>query len=499
MTPELAAAVRVHEEGVPESALAGVPRAPRSRVPLREPLREPRATAEAQPPLTLSQRESRYRRLLAGADVLATSGSLLLLSSVLVPGERVLAAIVAVPLVILLFKVAGLYDRDQRRITPSTLDEAPVLFQATGLYTLAVAILHPAVLGSDLDGRAVGVVWAATFAAVVAARVAARCIAGYAVGVERCLVIAEQQRADWIRDKVSASHAHASIVATIAWDGEGVRRIDAADFRHIVEELHVHRIIIAPETTESAEAVELIRSAKAAGAQVSVLPRIFEVVGTAVTLEDVEGMAMFAVPPFGLARSSRMLKRGFDLVGACLGLLFLSPLILLIALSIRLDTRGPVFFRQVRVGRDGRHFRILKFRSMVIGADEEKDGLRDLNEVGDGMFKVSDDPRVTRVGSVLRATSLDELPQLFNVLRGDMSLVGPRPLVVDEDAQVVGLARSRLHITPGMTGTWQVLGARAPMQEMVGMDYVYVANWSLWLDMKLLVRTARHVLRGGNV
>ena len=115
------------------------------------------------------------------------------------------------------------------------------------------------------------------------------------------------------------------------------------------------------------------------------------------------------------------------------------------------------------------------------------------------MFKVTDDPRVTRVGSLLRRTSLDELPQVFNVLRGEMSLVGPRPLVTDEDAQVLGLDRSRLHLTPGMTGPWQVLGARVPMQEMVGIDYLYVANWSLWLDLKLLLRTVRHVLRHGNV
>ena len=127
-------------------------------------------------------------------------------------------------------------------------------------------------------------------------------------------------------------------------------------------------------------------------------------------------------------------------------------MIVAIALAIRIDSRGPVFFRQVRVGRDGRHFRIFKFRSMVVDAEKRKDELRELNEAGDGLFKITDDPRITRVGGFLRRTSLDELPQLFNVLRGEMSLVGPRPLVVDEDAQVLGLDRSRLHLTPGMTG-----------------------------------------------
>ena len=154
----------------------------------------------------------------------------------------------------------------------------------------------------------------------------------------------------------------------------------------------------------------------------------------------------------------------------------------------------------MRVGRDGQHFQIFKFRSMVVGADEQKDALRGLNEVGDGMFKITDDPRVTRVGKLLRRTSLDELPQLFNVLRGEMSLVGPRPLVTDEDAQVLGLDRSRLHLTPGMTGPWQVLGSSRPdAARWSGIDYLYVASWSLWLDVKLLLRTVTHVPRSGNV
>ena len=174
-------------------------------------------------------------------------------------------------------------------------------------------------------------------------------------------------------------------------------------------------------------------------------------------------------------------------------------MIIAIALAIRIDSRGPVFFRQVRVGRDGKHFRIYKFRSMVVDAETRKEQLRELNEAGHGLFKITNDPRITRVGGLLRNTSLDELPQVFNVLRGEMSLVGPRPLVVDEDAQVLGLDRSRLHLTPGMTGPWQVLGSRVPMKEMVGIDYLYVANWSLWVDLKVMLRTVRHVARRGNV
>jgi lipopolysaccharide/colanic/teichoic acid biosynthesis glycosyltransferase len=165
-----------------------------------------------------------------------------------------------------------------------------------------------------------------------------------------------------------------------------------------------------------------------------------------------------------------------------------------IALLIRLDSKGPVFFRQERVGQDGERFGLFKFRSMIPDAEARKASLRHLNEAS-GLFKIADDPRITRVGKVLRRTSLDELPQLLNVLRGEMSLVGPRPLVVDEDAMISGLDRSRLHLTPGMTGHWQILGsARVPLEEMVGIDYLYVANWSLWTDVKILLRTIPFVL-----
>jgi lipopolysaccharide/colanic/teichoic acid biosynthesis glycosyltransferase len=204
---------------------------------------------------------------------------------------------------------------------------------------------------------------------------------------------------------------------------------------------------------------------------------------------------MLGVRRFGLTRSSRAIKRGFDLAAAALGVIATSPILLTAALAIRVESRGPVFFRQTRIGKDGRPFKIWKFRSMVVDAEEAKADIHHLNEAGHGLFKVPEDPRVTRVGRVLRKTSLDELPQLFNVLSGEMSLVGPRPLITEEDAQVVGHHRTRLHLTPGMTGPWQVLGpTRVPLDEMVGIDYLYIANWSLWLDVKILLRTVPHVL-----
>jgi lipopolysaccharide/colanic/teichoic acid biosynthesis glycosyltransferase len=171
------------------------------------------------------------------------------------------------------------------------------------------------------------------------------------------------------------------------------------------------------------------------------------------------------------------------------------PIMVVLAALIQADSPGPVLFRQTRIGRDGKPFKMLKFRTMVDGADELKQALRDQSELP-GLFKIADDPRVTRIGRFLRQTSLDEAPQLLNVVRGDMSLVGPRPLVVDEDRRITGLDRRRLHLTPGMTGRWQTVGgARPPLTEMVKIDYLYVANWSLWEDIKILVQTVGFVMR----
>jgi lipopolysaccharide/colanic/teichoic acid biosynthesis glycosyltransferase len=185
----------------------------------------------------------------------------------------------------------------------------------------------------------------------------------------------------------------------------------------------------------------------------------------------------------------------FDVLGASLGLLAVSPLLLVIAVAVKLEDGGPVFFRQQRVGRHGQRFLMLKFRTMIPNADALKDSLRERNEAKDGLFKIAADPRITRVGRLLRSSALDELPQLWNIFSGEMSLVGPRPLVVDEDERVEGWHRRRLELMPGMTGPWQILGpSRVPLKEMVAIDYLYVANWSLWTDVKILLRTIPHVI-----
>ena len=427
--------------------------------------------------------------MLALADISSVSLAVVVVLNIFGKHHLAVAGVAGAAVILVLFKAAGLYDRDDLRLVHSTLDEVPVLAQLTALFALGIAGVHDIAFAGTLATNQIAVVWVASFVAIVSGRVLARWVARRTSPVERCLVIGEPEQVDRIREKLAASQAHASVIAALPLGGEEVEDIDWFDspgaIQQLVSELNVHRIIIAPTTTDTKGVVDLIRMAKALGVRVSVLPRMFEVVGSAVEFEDVDGMTILAVRRFGLSRSSRLLKRAFDIVTASISLTVISPLIAGIALSIWLDSKGPILFRQTRVGRDGRHFRIFKFRSMIADADAQKEALRSLNEAGQGLFKVTNDPRVTRVGRFLRRTSLDELPQFLNVLRGEMSLVGPRPLVIDEDAQVLGFDRSRLHLTPGMTGPWQILGSRVPMQEMVGIDYLYVANWSLWLDLKV--------------
>ena len=436
-------------------------------------------------------REGLYRRTLAVAD--ATAAVLVVVAVLpLLVNDAVLAlGVVAAPAIILISKICGLYERDELVLNKTTLDEAPRLLQMAAIYTLLLWLVHDGFTAVELDASDVLIVWGATFALLVGLRGFSRWAVRSSVPPERCLVAGPANSIAVVRQKLRESRVNAEVVAAVPVD---LHSSDALPFEELVARHNVHRVIIAPASAQGGETLSMIRRAKHAGVRVSVLPHLLEVVGSSVEFDHLDGLTMLGVRRFGLSRSSRVLKRAFDLAGSTLALICVAPFMLAIAFAIRLDSGGPVLFRQTRVGKGGRHFRMLKFRSMASDAEERKESLRHLNQAA-GLFKIHDDPRVTRVGRVLRRLSLDELPQLFNVWRGEMSLVGPRPLVLDEDAKVLGLDRSRLTLTPGMTGHWQVLGSsRIPMSEMVGIDYLYVANWTLWTDVKILLRTVPYVL-----
>jgi exopolysaccharide biosynthesis polyprenyl glycosylphosphotransferase len=259
--------------------------------------------------------------------------------------------------------------------------------------------------------------------------------------------------------------------------------------------------MLAPAPSESRGRGDLACELSELGVHVDIVPSWSDVIGARLQLHEMEGMPLLTLPRPSLSRSSMRLKRALDLAFGVTTLVLLSPLLLASALAIKLDSPGPVLFRQRRIGKGNRPFEVYKFRSMSADADARKDEVAQLNFHGgandNGMFKIREDPRVTRVGRILRRYSLDELPQLFNILRGQMSLVGPRPLIENEDRQIEGRLRRRLDLTPGLTGLWQAHGrSEIPFEEMVNLDYLYVTNWSLWGDIKLLMRTFAVVTRG---
>jgi exopolysaccharide biosynthesis polyprenyl glycosylphosphotransferase len=454
----------------------------------------PAALTEGASSTDLLVREGRSRRTLAAADALAGGAALTLIIGVGADAGIGLWILVAMAAIVFVNKLGGLYERDEVVLRKSTLDEAPALIQISGLFALIAWLGHYRILpGTNLGPNEILQLWAGTLVALLGGRMTARALVRRVAEPERCIVIGSRDSIATVRRKLASASVHAQVVAALPLDDERTE-VDPDTFRLTAWEHRAHRAIIAPVGCDGADTLDVVRIAKGAGLRVSLLPRLCEVVGSSVEFDDVEGLTMLGVRRFGLTRSSILLKRAFDLAGATLMLVAVAPVMAAAALAVRLDSRGPVFFRQTRVGRDGKHFGIYKFRSMGVDAEALKADLRHLNET-EGLFKIAEDPRVTRIGRLLRRTSLDELPQLFNVWRGEMSLVGPRPLVVDEDAKVEGLDRARLHLTPGMTGHWQILGsARIPLDEMVGIDYLYVANWTLWTDLKILLRTLPYVV-----
>jgi len=265
----------------------------------------------------------------------------------------------------------------------------------------------------------------------------------------------------------------------------------------LIEEEAVDEVIITLPWMYHRKIMSIVRECERRQVSARIVPDLFQLSLSHVDVDDLGGVPLIGVREVGFGRGALLIKRGMDVVGAVIGLTLGAPLLALIALAIRLDSPGPIVFRQTRVGRGGRHFEMYKFRSMREGAEEELERLRELSESDGPIFKMRDDPRMTRVGRFLRRTSLDELPQLWNVLRGEMSLVGPRPPLPVEVSRYMEWHKRRLEVRPGMTGLWQVSGrSLLSFDDMVLLDIYYIENWSLWLDFKILLRTVPKVLFG---
>ena len=450
------------------------------------------------------RRDSMRRRALAAADVLALLGAYGVLWLLAPPPNSVthdLVLLVALPLWVVLNKSLRLYDRDANVVHQSTLNELPKLFHSLSLGASLAFLLGPLVPGVTIHRTQVIVWWLAALVLTPTLRSAARELVRRRTTPERLLLVGTGQVAALVARKIESHPEYGSeLVGYVHADGDHrhaeamgeLRCLGAlSDFERVCREADVERVIVAFSSAQHERLLDVIRISKRLRVKISVVPRLFEVIGSGVEIDQVEGMTLLGIRGLTRTTSTLALKRGMDIVGASLGLIVLSPLLALVALAIKLTSPGPVLFLQPRVGRANEVFRMWKFRTMVQGAHRMQADLAHLNEMeGGAMFKIADDPRVTSVGRILRRASLDELPQLWNVLRGEMSLVGPRPLVPAENDHVIGWHRTRLDLTPGLTGPWQVMGRNAiPFQEMVKLDYLYVTDWSLWSDIKLLVRT----------
>jgi exopolysaccharide biosynthesis polyprenyl glycosylphosphotransferase len=437
------------------------------------------------------RRDSLRRRLLALADLVAATGAAVIC---LPSGSAVFWAAAFLPAWILLAKAIGNYDRDHRAIRQVTMDEMPQLLAWAALGSLALTAFLSLTPVGALAGSVTIKLFVASAVGVVLLRGAVRVLWHSLSPAERAVVIGSEADAGSIERKLPLAGAKVEVVRTVS-PPAAPPSADQRDRWFGELTAGVERIIVAPQVPE-----DVIGDLRVLCRERQVkLTAISSLQGRALPaprITEVADMPMLEFDTWDVSRSTIILKRTFDLVFSAALLTMLAPLFLAIAIAIKLDSRGPVFFKQLRAGIRGEPFRIVKFRTMVEGADERISEVVQLDELEQPMFKLRDDPRVTRVGRVLRRLSLDELPQLINVLRGQMSIVGPRPEELELVKRYRPEDRFRLAVRPGITGPMQVNGrGNLTFAERLSLELNYIENLSLNRDLRLLAQTASAVVR----
>jgi exopolysaccharide biosynthesis polyprenyl glycosylphosphotransferase len=457
-------------------------------------------------------REFVLRLALLIADMIALCLALTL-ALVIVGGREMpvtdsLWVLVTLPAWALLLRSYGFYNNPIRRFEPTHLDDLFLHFNALVIGTLGLWLFYKALPIPRLSFTEMLLfgIFALVFSSGL--RVVARRVNLSVHGPEKVFVVAPMDEVKILRRKLVHHPEYDMAVRGAILDGGGsddeltrdlglrysvyLDELDSLIASHAIDHLFVQ---LDSGHVSQERAAELMRICHKAGIRFSIFSSAKNLFLPGVEVNHLEGMGFLSYHPPVLSRSSLLLKRALDIFISAVMLALLAPLMALIAIAIKLDSEGPVFFKQMRVGQHGKRFRLIKFRTMVPDSDHLVPELMS-RSVDPGWLIIDDDPRVTKLGRFLRCTSLDELPQLWNVLKGEMSTVGPRPLSVRDDEGVSGWGRHRLDLTPGLTGHWQVLGRNnIPFEEMVDIDYAYVTNWSLWLDLKLLIRTVPVVLR----
>lgn len=422
--------------------------------------------------------------------------------------------LLTIPLWVIAAKLYGLYERDEEHVDHSTVDEVVRVFHLVtlGAWFYFVA-MWAAVPHRNPHVPRLIVFWLSAIVLVTAFRSVARALARRSsLYLQNTIIIGAGHIGQLAARKLLQHPEYRINLIGFVDDDPRPRRAELKDLAvlggterlaEIVTLLDVERVIIAFSEAPHEELLALIRELRKLDVQIDVVPRLFEVVGPKAGIHAFEGLPLVGLPPAKLSRSSRLLKRSVDYLVALVMLVLLAPLMLLVAICIRLDSKGPVFFRQQRLGYDMEPFTVLKFRTMRVDTDEEEhrryiEGTmtHEAAPNTNGLYKLDRSSDVTRVGRILRKTSLDELPQLFNILAGDMSLVGPRPCL---DYETEGFAEhhfERFLMPPGLTGLWQVQArGRSTFGEALDMDVAYVRGWTLGLDLRLLLKTPLSLVR----
>jgi exopolysaccharide biosynthesis polyprenyl glycosylphosphotransferase len=469
--------------------------------PLRSPARVDRLVSSRH-----RDRDYGLRRILLAADSLALLLSLAIAMTLFGRHPEPLEALWIVPAMpgwFLLFRAYGLYQRPLRQFEPTHLDDVSSLFHALLIGTLGLWVWFHVLPGEGLTLAEMIAFGVLAFALTASFRGAVRVIGLRVRGPERVLAIAPLADVKILQRKLGNHPEYEmEVVAAMTAAGEAHDGLDLRicenfdDVGHMLRAGEVDHLMVQlnEELISQEEIAELMRTCHRGRIRFGTFLRERSLLTPGVDVNHVEGTGFLSHHPPVLSRSSVIIKRAMDLGIAIPLLVVFSIPMLIIALAIKLDDGGDVFFSQTRVGKDGKRFQLLKFRTMISGADSLVAELMAQSRDPDWLV-MERDPRVTSVGRFLRRSSLDELPQLWNVVRGEMSLVGPRPLPIRDDEAVRGWGRHRLDGVPGMTGWWQVLGRNnVPFREMVEIDYAYVTNWSFWGDVKLLVKTIPLVL-----
>lgn len=430
-------------------------------------------------------RDSYRRRLLVAADVVS---ALLVCAAVAqLSGDRLagLVALACVPMWVLVAKLQGLYDRDHRTLRHLTVDEVPQLLTWAVTGTLVLGLVMITTSTDTFDRVFAGVFVVASLSALCL-RTLARALWRRIIPPERVMIVGDGSLARAARRKLELfPDAHVRVVKVVPTEPIRASETFSAD-----RLAGVNRVILASQNLDEEVLARFVRVCRERAIKLSVVPPVRGMFGTAVELRHIADLPVVEYNTWHASRSTLILKRALDVSVAGVASIALLPLAALIALAIRLDSPGPIVFAQGRSGRFGRPFTIYKFRTMVYDAEARLAEVVSLDHLPEPVFKLRSDPRVTRVGRILRRTSLDELPQLVNVLKGQMSLVGPRPEQLELVARYRSQERFRLDVKPGITGPMQVFGrGQLTFEERLAVEREYIENHSFARDLRLLALT----------